>query len=94
MDRDVLAFDLDDRTGGVVAHRAGQAEGGGRGVDERPETHALDRTVHTRSKPVSRAHGCGPCSAASPIHAYHAGMPSPFVADVARISNSGLTDRA
>ncbi len=47
-----VAFDLDDRAGAVVAHRAGQGVRGGAGVDERPEADALHDTVHTDSQPA------------------------------------------
>ena len=41
-----IALHLDDGAGGVVAHRAGQPEGGRRCVDERSESHALDHPAH------------------------------------------------
>ena len=41
-----IALHLDDGAGGVVAYRAGQPEGGRRGVDERAKAHALDHPVY------------------------------------------------
>ncbi len=70
------AFDFDDRAGRVVAHAAAQPEGGRGGVDERPEAHALDDSVHSDTQAAAPGHGGASASrpAAHQLQALQGGL--------------------